>query len=187
MTQRRIVLIRHGRSAHVQAGWIDYTGFLRWRESYEAAGIVPDDRPPRELQELANSAGVIVSSDIRRAMESTRALAPHVQFISSPLLRELELTPPNLGRLQLPLFGWALAYGVRMLFHNHAHITPAEHERAREAAEFLIALTTKHPTVVAMTHATFRSLVAKTLAAEGWQLDVPRQRSSHWSAWVLRL
>ncbi|HEX2831579.1 MAG TPA: hypothetical protein VHW00_01110 [Thermoanaerobaculia bacterium] len=186
MTERRIVLIRHGRSAHVHAGWIDYAGFLRWRESYEAAGIVTDDLPPRELQELAAGAGILVSSDIRRAIESTHTLAPHKPFVSSPLLRELELTPPNLGRVQLPLAGWALAYGVRMLFHKQAHITPAEHERAREAAQFLTRLAAEHELVVALTHATFRSLVAKTIAAQGWQLERPPRHSSHWSAWVLR-
>ena len=174
MRERKIVLVRHGRSAHVHTGWIDGAGFRRWREAYEAAGIVEDDTPPRELREVA-AAALVVASDVRRAIESARLLAH--SFEVSPLLRELELTPPSLGRLRLPLIGWALAIGFRPL------ATPAEHERAREAARWLAELAEEHGTVVAVTHATFRSVVARVLEGEAWQCAEPRRRSRHWSAW----
>jgi len=36
---RRILLIRHGPSAHSESpGWIDAAGVDRWREAYDAAG-----------------------------------------------------------------------------------------------------------------------------------------------------
>ncbi|HYI11864.1 MAG TPA: hypothetical protein VEK57_22600 [Thermoanaerobaculia bacterium] len=183
MSERKIVLVRHGRSAHVHAGWIDFAGFLRWREAYEAAGIDAGDTPPRELRELAATAGVLAASDIPRAVESVRLLAPGTDVVISPLLRELELTPPNLGSLRLPLAGWALAYGVRMLVRAHAHVTPAEHERAREAARWLAQLADEHGRVVVVTHATFRSVLAKKLASAGWYTARPRRHSAHWSAW----
>ena len=174
--------MRHGRSSHVHAGWIDVAGFRRWRDAYEAAGIVLDDAPPPELRELA-AAALVVASDVRRAVESARLLAPGASVITSPLLRELELAPPSLGALRLPLLGWALAIGFRALTRVHGHATPAEHRRAREAARWLTRLAEEHGTVVAVTHATFRSLLVKVLEEEGWRGAAPRRRSAHWSAW----
>jgi broad specificity phosphatase PhoE len=182
--EQKIVLIRHGRSAHVHVGWIDQAGFLRWREAYEAAGIVPGEVPPLELREVAANAGLLVASDIPRAIESAHLLAPGARVEVSPRFRELALVPPDLGRLRLPLTVWALVYGVRMLFRKASHVTPAEEERAREAAGWLAERAAEHGTVVVVTHATFRGVLAKALQAEGWRCEVPRRRSAPWSAWA---
>jgi broad specificity phosphatase PhoE len=186
VSEREIFLVRHGRSAHVHAGWIDYAGFRRWREAYDAAGIDPRETPPRDLQELARKAGVVVTSDTVRAVESARLLTPDAEIVISPLLREFTLVPPNLRRLRLPLVAWALAYGARMLMRPHEHITPAEHERASEAAQWLAGLAEEHGRVVAVTHHAFRSVLAKTLENAGWRSEVPRRRSAHWGVWGFR-
>lgn len=183
MTERRILLVRHGRSTHVHTGWIDVAGFNRWRAAYEAAGI--DDAPPQQLRDFIANTGIVVCSDARRAIESARALAPQQEPQVSTLLRELDLAPPNLGTIRLPLAGWALAYGVRMLVRAHRHVTPAEHERALEAAQWLASLTEQHDTVIAVTHHAFRHTLARTLQTLGWKFAPRRRNSSHWSAWIL--
>jgi broad specificity phosphatase PhoE len=182
-TDRRIVLVRHGRSAHIHAGWIDVAGVRRWRQMYDAAGIDARERPPDTLQAIAAGAGMILASDAPRAMESARLLSAGAPVTVSPLLREFELAPPNLGSLRLLLAGWALAYGVRMLVRPRAHITDAERERAREAAGWLAGLTEEHGLVVAVTHATYRSVLAKAIERERWRCESPRRSSAHWSAW----
>ncbi len=175
---RRIYLVRHGRSAHVHAGWVDLAGFRRWRESYEAAAIVEGETPPASLTEIAATAAVVVASDAPRAIASAKLLREDV--LVSPLLRELELSPPNLRGVKLPLALWALSFGVKWLFRR-SHATPEEETRARAAAAWLAEL---DGPVVAVTHATFRSLLAKTLVAQGWRSETPR-RSHHWSVWAL--
>ncbi len=184
MSEGKIILVRHGRSAHIHAGWINRAGVLRWREAYDAAGIDARETPPRELQEIARAAGMVVASDTTRAVESARLLAPGREVTLSPLLREFDLAPPNLRRLRLPLAAWALAYGVRLLFRPHEHITPAEHERAHEVARWLAELAEEHGSVVVVTHHTFRSVLAKTLEHAGWRKELPQRRSAHWSAWM---
>jgi broad specificity phosphatase PhoE len=173
----RIHLVRHGRSAHVHAGWIDLAGFHRWRESYEAAAIAEGEWPPDSLKALAANA-VVVASDAPRAIASARLLREDV--LVSPLLRELELHPPNLRGVKLPLALWALTFAVKWLFRG-SHATPEEEARAREAAAWLEGL---DGPVVAVTHQTFRSLLAKALIARGWRSD-KRPRSQHWSVWSL--
>ena len=176
-----ILLVRHGRSAHVHAGWIDLQGFHRWREAYEAAGILAGEVPPPELRVLAERAGAVAASDAARAVESARLLAPERDVLTSPLLRELDLPPPALHGWRLPLAGWALAYGVRWLSGSLA--SPVEVARAREASEWLTGLSREHGAVVAVTHASFRGLLARSLADEGWFCGTRTRRSPHWSAW----
>ena len=164
----------------MHAGWIDLAGFHRWRESYEAAAIVEGETPPAALMELAASARVVAASDAPRAIASAKLLREDV--VVSPLLRELELRPPNLRGVKLPLALWALAFGVQWLFRR-THATPEEEARAREAAEWLEGLAHDGP-VVAVTHHTFRALLAKALVTRGWQSGKP-PRSRHWSVWAL--
>ena len=85
--ERRLVLIRHGRSSHVHAGWIDSSGFRAWREAYEAAGICDDERPPTELERWASAADLVASSDAQRALASARRLVSGREVVASPLLR----------------------------------------------------------------------------------------------------
>jgi broad specificity phosphatase PhoE len=177
----KIVLVRHGRSAHVVTGFLDVAAFRKWRESYEAAGIDPTDRAPAPLSAAAQQA-VILASDSQRAIDSARLLAPDREVLVSPLLRELSLDPPNVP-FRLPMSGWALAYGVRWLLRPHHHIKPEEIERARDVAKWLIRTSQEAGSVIVVTHASFRSLVAKELRNRGWTCALPRRRSRHWSAW----
>lgn len=46
----RIVLVRHGRSAHVHDGrWMTPDGVRDFERAYNVAGIRDDDAPPSEL------------------------------------------------------------------------------------------------------------------------------------------
>lgn len=186
MPEQRLLLVRHGRSAHVQTGLLDRDGFLRWREAYENAGIVPGDVPPPAVSGCVDGDAIVLASDTLRAVESARVLAPQHQIETSPLYRELDLHPPRVP-FRMPLALWALAYGVRFLslrlrslpFHG-------EHElqRVRAAADELTRRSESGRQVVLVTHGSFRAELTRTLMARGW--TPPEGRTSkHWSAWEL--
>ena len=186
--RREIVLVRHGRSTHHDAGWIDIRGFVKWRRAYETAGIVTGDAPPRDLVALAARAGSIVASDLRRAIESAERLAPGREVVISSLLRERVPKPPALRGFRLPLIGWALAYGVRWLYRqmtSRRHVPAGELQRADDAARWLDGLASKNELIVVVTHASFRPLVAMSLEQLGWSKARKRGGSSHWSAWTV--
>lgn len=44
-----LLLVRHGRSAHTQPGWIDIHGVRRWMIDCEAVEISPEHAPPTRL------------------------------------------------------------------------------------------------------------------------------------------
>jgi hypothetical protein len=181
----RIALIRHARSAHVHTGWIDSAGFRWWRASYEAAGIDPEHRPPAILQELVAGAGLVTASDTPRAFASAHLLAPGREIVTSGLLCEMELAAPDLGGLRLPLFGWALAVGLRSLALTLRGSYPpaAEATRIAEAAGWLERLAGSHSFVAAVTHASFRRRLATELRSRGWHERTQRSLR-HWSLWL---
>lgn len=123
----RIVLVRHGRSAHVHRGFVDLAGFHRWRDTYEAAGVDEREEPPKELKALASASGIVVASRAPRAVAHARLLDPDRDVTTSELLHELELAPPAIRGIRMPLIGWAIAIGMRR------HVSDVEIRRARDA------------------------------------------------------
>jgi broad specificity phosphatase PhoE len=152
---------------------------------YEAAGIDENERAPAHLEQLAASAGFVVSSDAPRAIASARMLASARDVTASPVLRELDLHAPDLGGLRLPLGAWAVAVGGRILFQTLRGQYPsaAEVERVKEAARWLGELASEHSLIVAVTHASFRRQLVKRLLQTGWESEQRERSIKHWSAW----
>lgn len=144
-----------------------------------------DEVPPRELIGLASGTGVIVSSSTARAVESATALAPGRTIVRSSLLVELELSPPQIAGIRMPLLGWALAIGFAALVravHRQPPLAAAERERIDAAAAWLEQLAQEHGSVMAVTHYSFRNQLVPHLMQRGWHHDPPPRRSRHWSA-----
>ena len=193
MPDTELLLVRHGRSAHVHTGWVDVEGVRRWMAAYDAAEIMPDHAPPAELEAMAREASLIIASDMPRTVASAVRLAPERQIVRTPLLREAPMeTPerplPEFGGIRLPLRAWGLFWGTRwfaswLLNASPPGIGPAELDRAEQAADFLIAHAQgSGGRVVVVTHHTFRVVLARALARRGWR--GPEERPYHeWSAW----
>src|SRR4051812_4493348 len=89
---KELILVRHGRSAHVERAWLDVEGVRRWMVAYDAAALAVNDAPPAELVALAASASRVFASDLPRAIASALLIAPTgVEIIRTPLLREAPL------------------------------------------------------------------------------------------------
>ena len=184
----RVALVRHAPSSHVHTGWITASGFRAWREAYEAAGIREGQHPPVHLEQLVGRAALVLSSDAARAVASARLLAPGRDIVVSPMLREFDLESPSLGRLRLPLRGWAVAVGWRNLLLALRRKYPSAEEAARvnNAAAWLEDLAAQHSMIVVVTHASFRRQLSARLVQTGWQAEPGRRSSQHWSAWLFR-
>jgi broad specificity phosphatase PhoE len=193
MADLELLLVRHGRSAHVETGWIDVEGVRRWMAAYDAAEIMPDHAPPPELEALARDASLIVASDLPRTVASAIRLAPERDIVRTPLLREAPMETPErplrgFGGIRLPLRVWGVLWGTQWIASwlwnaEPPGIGPAERARAEQAADLLVAQAQDAGgRVVVVTHATFRVVLARALARRGWR--GPDQRPYHeWSAW----
>jgi broad specificity phosphatase PhoE len=193
MSAPELLLVRHGRSAHVVTGWLDVHDVRRWMQAYDAAEISPDHAPPPVLEALVASSERIVASDLPRAVASAIRLAPDRSIVRTPLLREApletpELPMPGLGGIRLPFRAWGMIWGARWLATWLRDAPPPGVDartlaRAEEAADWLVSQATEASgRVVVVTHATFRFLIARSLVQRGWR--GPERRAFHeWSAW----
>ena len=188
-----LVLVRHGPSAHAETGWLDVEGLRRWMAAYDAAEIALHHPPPAELESLAAGSSRLIASDLPRAVASALRLAPGREVERMALFREApletrELPLPSLGGLRLPWRGWALVFGARWLAAWVRGAPPpgvdaAALARAEEAARWLAReASSDGGRILVVTHATFRLLLAQSLARIGWR-GPDRRPFREWSAW----
>ena len=193
MPDPELILVRHGRSSHVQTGWLDVQGVRDWMAAYDAAEISPDHAPPPELESLVRDASLIVASDLPRAIASAMRLAADREFMRTPLLREAPMETadrplPSFGGVRLPLRVWGMFWGTQWIATwlwnaPPPGVGPAELARAEQAADLLVAhARDTGGRVVAVTHSTFRFVLAQALARRGWR-GPPERPYREWSAW----
>jgi broad specificity phosphatase PhoE len=179
----RIHLVRHGRSAYVHQGrWIHARALRDYEDAYDVEGIRDDDEPPAAIRALAADA-LLVASDMRRAIESCRRLAPDRQPLVSPLLREIRLDPPLWIPARLPAEVWGSIVFLKWTWRlSRGHDLP-DVRRARDAVRWLEEHATGSPSIVVITHGAFRRILAAGLVAAGWNAGRERRGYENWGAW----
>ena len=188
-TQQRIVLVRHGHSAHIERpGWIDAHGVHRWREGYDAAGILPESAPPNELIAETARAACVVTSDLARAVASAERLAPGRATRVSPLLREMMLELPSWVRTRLPLAVWEVCIHLHWKMQERQGRIATEEDlgRAAQAVALLEEVARESSPVVVVTHGAFRRLLDLQLIANGWAAVGRTGGYRNWSTWSYR-
>ena len=183
-TERQLLLVRHGCSAHVHDGsWIDAAGARSFERDYDAAPIREHECPPVDLVRRAQTADVILASDLSRAITSARALAPHLTPGVSPLLRELRFDLPAWGP-RLPLDVWDALHHTMWTIRLLGGREYADTARAREAANWIESRAAGAAVTIAITHGGFRRLLAVQLKRTGWTPERGPRRYYNWSAWA---
>ena len=178
--------MRHGQSTRLPSGWFDRATIERWLEQYEDAGLADGEQPTAAARALADCAGVIVASDMRRAVESSVLLAAGRHVVQSPLLREASLRIPALGPVRLPMLGWAVVTGAqwwRDRTRDRPESPSPARTRAAEASRWLASLAESDGSVLAVTHSAFRRYLADALVADGWVPAPEKRPGQMWSAW----
>lgn len=180
----RLVLVRHGLSAHTHAGVVDRDGLQRWRDAYDAAGIQPHPPPSPNLVALAASATHFLASDLARAVQSAKLLAPQREVRIEPLLREAPLAIPR-WPIALPLSVWGTVMYVGWSYRRlrGVDVEDPDFRRGETAARWLADLVADGTSAVVVTHGVFRKLLGIHLLRLGWT-DAGREGGyRHWSAW----
>ena len=187
MTRRpRVLLIRHGLTANVHpGGLIDANGMQRWRDATDAAGIAGHSQPPTDLVARVADTNFLMASDLPRAIESARRLAPGRPIETSPLFRESMTEIPKWLPLRWPLRIWRMANGTQWVYRilRGTDASPQELERIAAAARLLIERVEIHESVTVVCHGVFRRLLGRRLVQEGWTAEPGRHSYANWSAW----
>jgi broad specificity phosphatase PhoE len=183
----RVLLVRHGPSSHVHDGrWMYHHRVREFEDAYDAASILHDSTPPDDLRRAAARADLLCSSDLPRAIASVERVAPGRAVAISPLLREIRLEPPRWIPVRLPIAVWDYFSHAQWSYRLR---TRCDHEFVRRADDAIDWLEHNSPhasTVLVLTHAGFRRILAGRLIARGWRHAREKQSYAHWSTWELQ-
>ncbi len=168
--RQRIVLVRHGRPRLDAPKRVAGRELGVWIERYDAAGIDPALPPPARVRALAEDVGTVVSSDLRRAVESAREIAPGREVPADRVFREAGLPRPRAGlRLDPQLWGFAARIAWFCGYSGDAESLVRARERARQGAARLEALCDSHGSAMLVAHGIVNGLIGRELRRAGWR------------------
>ncbi|EOC1348239.1 histidine phosphatase family protein [Cronobacter turicensis] len=182
-----IILMRHGRPAITNSGSLLARDMPDWITRYDLAGT-GNDLPPEANRELATTAGIVISSDLPRALSSLKALGCEPVHTDA-LYREAELPVYGVGRLRLSPQAWSGIFRVLWLcgLSGNAETLRTAKQRAAKAAENLVTLAgNAESPVLLMGHGIMNRLIAHILMRQGWR-EIRKPGKGYWGTGVYRL
>jgi broad specificity phosphatase PhoE len=181
-----LTLMRHGVPKCDHRARVRGRDFAAWVDSYESAPLDQQCAPPAALCRHAAEVSCIVTSQLRRAIESAALVAPTRSVLNDPLFNEAGLPTHIPFRFALRPGHWdALARVAWMAGWSPGAETFAEASaRAVRAADRLVELANTHGSVLLIGHGMLNTLICRVLRRNGWiGSGSPR---SYWGMVVLR-
>ena len=179
-----IVLIRHGKPVSANNPRVTAAGYASWVRDYNHSSVSESSRPCTTLQHKFRE-HYIVSSDLRRAMESAYIWQGREPMETHAEFREMDI--PRY-RLPLKLKAWTWLYLSRAFWTLGAtgpfeSFTEAR-VRAKKASRRLVQLAETHERVVLFGHGYMNLYVRKELLSLGWK--VTEKSNKYWGVSCLK-
>ncbi|PUB09979.1 histidine phosphatase family protein [Paenisporosarcina sp. OV554] len=179
-----ISLIRHGKSQLTENDRITCLEFKKWVERYDCNGVFEVSKHPSETLEIMETAKIVITSDLKRSVESAKLLNPKVKTIPDPLFRETELPTSSMKLFDLKLRPSIWAVILRLLwfsgYSNECESLSTAKLRAKKASQQLIDYADEHRSVVLVGHGFFNMLIATELQKKGWK-GKRKTGAKHWN------
>ena len=179
-----ISLIRHGKSQFTENDKITCIDFKNWIEKYDYNGVFEESIYPSETIEKVTNAKIVITSDLKRAVQSAEVLNPEVKAIPDPLFREIELPTRTMKLLDVKLRPQMWAFILRLLWFcgnsNECESLSNAKSRAKKASQQLINYADEYKSVVLVGHGFFNMLIAKELQKKGWK-GKRKTSTKHWN------
>jgi broad specificity phosphatase PhoE len=171
---KRITLARHGPVSVSLRSRIAGGQFAGFVNELQACGIASAPGPSSKSCSLAQAAGILVSSDLQRSVESAQVLAPGRPTVADGVFREAEVPAPFHSSFVLRRSTWIVMARVLWLCRSWPGVESrfVARERAGDAARRLEQLADQYGSVFLVGHGYFNLLIARELRGRGW--DGPR-------------
>ena len=169
---KEITLIRHAKVDIDNSKKIDAQALQQWVEEYDVAPIHSESLPSKETVVLAQTADVLVTSTLSRAIDSASVLGVEV-YEQNKLFNEADIPEVNVPFLKLKPKSWLVVLRLMLLFglgKKDASLKVSK-AQAKEAAKRLLELSNEHGHVVLVGHGGMSWLIGKVLVKEGWGLE----------------
>lgn len=177
-----IILVRHGKPSLSRKVRLTGPEFRDWWVTYDRGGIDLDQKIPRIVRQWAMEADLVVSSPLRRAVESARIAAgrePDEEWIElveaalpSPPWVIRKFRPKTWGTIARIM--WAAGYSDGMESRTEARA------RAEVACDRLEAAAQGGKIIYVQGHGWFNRMIKGSLMKRGWRLK-SQNGDLHWS------
>jgi broad specificity phosphatase PhoE len=145
--------------------------FLRCLEIYKSCGILDTSKPKDELIDLFCDFKAVVSSDLKRSIESASLLTSQNALIIDSKFREIEDSFIPIPFIKLTPRAWSNIF-ILLWLAGIFELKKTFREgklRARYCAEKLIALAEEHGRVLCVGHGFMNTYIARELILLGWR------------------
>ena len=166
-----ILLVRHGKPAIDQFPRLSAQDMRHWIDAYNQAGVRSDPPPSPALTAAVKNSRTLVTSGLKRAVESARTLGFYHPQISDPLFREADLPHGDGRSLKLPPNLWAAVFRLSWFagYSRNAESMTDCRRRMEIAAQRLVEVAHDGSPVLLVGHAIANRFIAGHLLATGWQ------------------
>jgi len=177
-----IVLSRHGKPDWDYRTPIPGRAFAEWRRGEDDAPLDPVSRPGSALEQMVRTASCVITSPLRRSLESARLLAPASVPFTDALFREADLPCGFRSAARLRPDVWAVLARSAWFcgWSDGMESFAAARKRASQAAQLLLTRAAAHDAIAVVGHGMMNVFIARELRAQGWRGPrIPSRR--HWS------
>ncbi|MEM9705557.1 MAG: phosphoglycerate mutase family protein [Pseudomonadota bacterium] len=187
MVSGRIITVRHGRPDLSREVVISARQYTDWWAAYNESGLHSDERPPAALKALAEKTPTILSSTLRRAIETAAHLTgPEITAGQDPVFVEAPLPAPPVPLLRLRPGPWgvlARTFWVCGWAPGDTESSSETWKRVDRAIDRLTKEAESGDTMVCA-HGYFNWMVHRRMLKRGWRLVEHVGGNKYWSCRV---
>lgn len=181
---KTIIFIRHGKpmlhSLYSLMRPIKGIQFNQYCHEYEQSTIDPAYPPPKTVINIIGNACHYVSSDLRRAKDSS-AMLPFINTVFYKSLREAEMPQTRLTNLSLPLIAWMALSRIKWQAGMNGDDSESRQTfitRIESACDLLHQTASEKQSIAVLSHGIAIHYLKQALIDKGWRSGQTSLR--HW-------
>ena len=177
-----IIIARHGKPALSRKVKLNWREYRMWWKEYDKGGLQAEQKIPKGLTDWTVKADIVISSSLRRALESAElASGRKPDFIYDELI-EAALPSPHLGPLKIRPKSWGT--WSRIVWYFGWPDGMETHGQARKRANAMCDVLAEHAKdgkiIYVSGHGWFNRMLKGSLMKRGWKCK-SQNGDLHWS------
>ncbi len=177
-----LVIARHGKPALSRKVQMNWQGYREWWKRYDEGGLKAGQKVPKKLLHWVEKADVIISSPLRRSVESAELASGRAIDLTDIRLVEAALPSPHLGGLKLRPKTWGTYARIAWYFGWSDGMESHKEARARvnEMCDVLAEHASGGKIVYVSAHGWINRMLKGSLQKRGWKMK-SQNGDLHWS------
>jgi broad specificity phosphatase PhoE len=184
---KKIILLRHGEVDIRNCENITAKQFLNWISVYNNSDIKSEFSSKEVIRNLLNTSEIIVCSKLHRSIQSIEIFDKR-PFEINDIFNEAELPSLNWNIIKLRPKIWLIIFRTLWLlgYSKNCESYKNAKQRAKQASEILIALSSSEQSVILVGHGIMNSLIKKELILNKWY-ESKKNKNKNWDYGIVEI